>query len=243
MLTGCLYSVHHFNTGLILPAGRSEATVGMGRQSLWTCSQYQADSAGAAHACGERSGESVTSSAILQGSIDYRLGVKDSWGPFPGAEIQWHLEAPTNPATMEFGLNLALPGGTAFHHKAGAGWGIGAWADNSLYLEYSASRRFASPSLRNPLVFGNLRATYLATQMEDVLQSDFSEPLPSHRTLVFQAAIGTLFRLPEWILVPDFLAPQFNVTFPQLPSGEQKFRGQDIPPVQWDVNLGFGWGF
>ncbi len=239
MLTGCLYSVHHFNTGLLMPAGKSEATLGMGRQSLWTCSHYLVDSAGAAHACGDSSGESVSDGAIFQGSIDYRLGVKDSWGPFPGAEIEWHLEAPTNPATMEFSLNLALPGGgSAFHHKLGAGWGIGAWADNSLFMEYAASR-----GMGNSLLFGNVRATYLATQINEVLAEDFSEPLPSNRTLVFQSALGVWYRLPDWFLVPDFLIPQINVTLPQIPAGERRFRRADIPLVQWDANLGFGWEF
>lgn len=222
-----------------MPAGKSQATLGMGRQSQWKCSGYQADSTDAAHACGDSTGESVSKSELFKGSVDYRLGLKDSWGPFPGAELQWHLEAPTNPATMEFSLNLAMPGGKSsqFRHKLGAGWGIGAWADNSFFLEYSASRKVGLP-----LFFGNVRATYLATQIGEVLGGDFSAPLPSDRTLVLQSGMGILLRLPAWFLAPDFLIPQFNVTLPQIPSGEQDFRRRDIPMAQWDMSFGFGWG-
>ncbi|MDB5103732.1 MAG: hypothetical protein JWP91_1421 [Fibrobacteres bacterium] len=223
--------------------------MGMGREPLWSCAHYQADSADAVHACGDSAGESVSGSNLFKGSLDYRLGVKDSWGPFPGAEMQWHLEAPTNPATMEFSFNLALPvpgrsGGSGnpepeadFHHKIGAGWGIGAWADNSFFLEYAASRK-----LGGPLWFGNMRATYLATQIGEVLGDDFSQPLPSDRTLVFQAALGASFRLPDWVLAPDFIIPQINVTLPQVPTGERRFRSDDIPLAQWDASLGLGWG-
>jgi hypothetical protein len=236
-LTGCLYSVHHFNTGLVMPAGKTQTTLGMGRQTIWDCAHYQADTSDAAHACGDSTGESVRKSDLFKGSVDYRLGLKDAWGPFPGVELQWHLEAPTNPATMEFGVNLALPGGQAFRHKMGAGWGIGAWADNSFYLEYAASRGFG-----RPLFFGNLRATYLATQIGTVLAGDFAEPLPSDRTLVFQAGFGMSYRLPDWFLVPDFVIPQFNVTVPQIPAGDREFRRGDVPRAQWDMNLGLGWG-
>lgn len=256
LLTGCLYSAQHFNTGILMPAGRSQTTLGVGRQPLWTCSGFQADSTDASHACGDSTGETTGKSDLFKGSIDYRLGVKDVWGPFPGAELQWHLEAPTNPATMEFSFNLALPtlgggsggvgGGKAagegkdpeFRHKLGAGWGMGAWADNSFFLEYAASRNVGLP-----LFFGNLRATYLATQIGEVLDDDFSQPLPSDQVLVLQAALGVYFRLPAWFLAPDFVIPQFNVTLPQVPSGERMFRRGDIPLAQWDMNFGLGWDF
>ncbi|MEO7778144.1 MAG: hypothetical protein ABIY63_11485 [Fibrobacteria bacterium] len=249
--TGCLYSVHHFNTGVLLPAGHSQATLGVGRQPQWRCAHYHTDSTVAEHTCaeydsaGSKPGAEIARKAdIFKGSFNYRLGLKDKWGPFPGAELEWHMEAPTGPMTMEFALNLALPTGNpaptaaSFHHKLGAGWGIGAWADNSFFMEYAASKR-----LGLPLFFGNLRGTYLATQLNEVLGDDFSQPLPSHRVLVAQAGLGLSFRLPDWPVVPDFLVPQFNLTLPQIPGGEREFRRRDIPLAQWDMNLGFGWIF
>ncbi len=221
-----------------MPAGKSQATLGMGRQRLWTCDHYQNESSDANHACTDSSGESISHGQIFKGSLDYKLGVKDSWGPFPGAEIEWHLEAPTNPASMEFSLYLAMPAGKTFGHKMGAGWGIGAWADNSFFMEYAASK-----SMGRPTFFGNVRATYLATQIGQVLGDDFSKPLPSNQILVLQAGFGLSYRLPNWIIIPDFIIPQFNVTLPQVPSGERMFRREDIPLAQWDLNFGFGWSY
>lgn len=235
-LTGCLYSTQHFHTGVLAPEGHGQATLGLGRQPLWRCSA-PADST-EPRACNEdgSGAERITRTEALQASIDYRLGIADRIGPFPGAELQWHLEAPTNPATLEFSVNLGMPSWGGLRHMLGAGWGIGAWSDNSLFMEYAASRR-----LGLPLFFTNLRATFLATQLPRVLQDDFSRALPSERVLVVQSGFGARFPLPRWRMAPDFVIPQFNVTYPQLPAGDRVFRGRDIPPLQWDMNLGLGW--
>lgn len=235
-----MYSTQRFNTGLILPAGKSEATLGAGRQTLWRCADYQSDSATGKRVCNadESGQERVTSLGIFKGGLDYRLGLRDSVGPFPGAELQWHMEVPTNPVSMEFALNLALPASLDWHHALGFGWGVGAWAGNSYSLEYAASR-----SLGAWLLFGNLRATYLATQIGEVLEGDFSQPLPYHPRWVFQSGGGLRWQWPNWVLAPDYVIPAFNLTWPQIPAGEQKFKRKDIPGVQWDLHLGLGWGF
>lgn len=240
LLNGCLYSVHHFHTGELMPAGKSQTTLGLGRQPLWRCENVPADSSKMKHVCNEdgTGRERIIKSSVLQGSLDYRLGVKDSWGPFPGLEVQWHLEAPTNPATMEFAMNLALPSGTKYRHKVGGGWGIGAWADNSFFMEYAISRQIGIP-----LFFLNLRSTYLATQIDEILRDDFSKALPRDQILITQTGFGAFFRLPKIMILPDFLIPQFNLTLPQVPFGNQKFHRKDIELVQWDMNFGFGWTF
>lgn len=240
MLSGCLYSTHNFSTGNLLPAGRSETTVGVGRQPYWRCSHPDDDTTGVRHACDEdgTGEETIRKSDVPKGSLDYRLGVRNAWGPFPGVELKWHLEVPTNPATMSFAMNLALPAGAAFKHAVGAGWGIGAWADNSFFLEYAVSRK-----LGIPLLFANLRATWLATQIGEVLGEDFAKPFPSNQHFVFQAGMGLVIRLGDWILLPDFVLPHFSLTFPQVPPGDRRFKPEDIPSSQWDANLGFGWTF
>lgn len=219
-----------------MPEGHGEATLGLGRQPRWECSA-PADSI-RPRACDEDGSgrETVRKSDGPQGSLDYRLGIADRFGPFPGAELQWHLEAPTNPASLEFSLNLALPGFAGARHMAGAGWGIGAWADNSLFLQYAISRRFGLP-----LFFADLRLTLLATQLPRVLKDDFARALPSDRVLVAQTGFGFRVPLPRWPVAPDFLAPRFNVTYPQVPAGDRDFRRADIPPLQWDMALGMGW--
>ena len=237
-MNGCLYSTQHFNTGLLMPTGKSQATLGAGRQPFWKCSRTDADSIASTVACNEDGSgkETITTSQIFKGSYDYRLGIRDPWGPFPGVEVEWHFEVPTNPATMEFAMNLGLPSAQNYHHKIGAGWGVGAWADNSFFAEYAASR-----SVGEHLGFTNLRATWLATQIVDVLGEDFAKPFPSNRHMVFQSAVGFLYRFPNWKVAPDFIIPQINLTLPTVPAGEQKFRPQDIPLLQWDMSLGLGW--
>jgi hypothetical protein len=244
-LAGCLYSTHNFATGRLLPQGRSEATVGLGRQPIWRCAGYVQDSTRSGGACGEggRGEELAERSDMPKGSVGYRLGIRDAWGPFPGLELRWHLEAPTNPATMEFGLNLGLPGGSpgvpgAFRHAVGAGWGIGAWADKTFYAEYAASTRIGPP-----LLYGNLRVTYLATQIGEVLGEDFAKPFPSNQHWVFQAGLGAGIPVGDWPVLPDMVLPGVSVTLPQIPSGEREFRPDDIPLLQWDATLGLGWNF
>lgn len=235
-LSGCLYSTQHFHTGVLMPEGHGSGTLGLGCQPRWSCSA-PADSL-RPKACNEdgSGAEWVRRSDVPQASFDYRLGIADRVGPFPGAELEWHLEAPTNPASLEFSLNLGMPAWGGMRHMLGAGWGIGAWSDNSLFLEYAASRR-----LGLPLFFANVRLSLLATQLPRVLQDDFARALPSERVLVAQSGFGARFPLPRVALAPDFVIPQFNVSYPQVPAGERAFRRADIPPLQWDMNLGLGW--
>jgi len=240
LLSGCLYSTQHFHTGVLLPAGKSQTTLGAGRQPLWRCANYQSDSLGTRRVCDEdgTGSEKIEKSDVFKGSLDYRLGVRDSWGPFPGVELQWHLEIPTSPATMEFAMNLALPSNGAYRHKLGAGWGIGAWADNSYFLDYAISRK-----LGRPLFFGSFRTTWLATQIGDVIGEDFAKPFPSHQHLILQGAFGAQLQLPDWAVAPDFFVPLINLTWPQVPSGDQKFKPKSIPLMQWDMSFGLGWTF
>lgn len=240
LLSGCLYSTHNFGTGTLLPAGRSQTTVGIGRQPIWRCSEPLSDSAGARQACNEnRSGaEEVVKSDMPKGSLDYRLGVRNQWGVFPGVELKWHFEVPTNPATMEFSMNLALPSRPSFKHALGTGWGIGAWADNTFFLEYAVSRKWGVP-----LFFGNFRTTWLATQIGEVMGEDFAKPFPSNQHLVFQTGLGMVLNLGDWLILPDYIVPHIILTVPQVPSGDRRFIPMDIPLAQWDANLGFGWTF
>src|SRR5712691_10850693 len=81
-LSGCLYTTHHFNSGVIMPAGESQATLGAGRQPLWRCDHPSSDSTISDHACNEdgKGTEVVSQSGIFKGSVDYRLGIRNQWG-------------------------------------------------------------------------------------------------------------------------------------------------------------------
>jgi hypothetical protein len=212
-LNSCLYTTHHFNTGEILRPGKTRATFGMGSHRF-------------------------SGREMLKLSLNYRLGITPKWGPFPGADMGWHLEMPTNPGTMEFDLRLAMPAPNQdwFHHSLSTGWGIGMWADNTFFAEYAASIRYRWIS-----VFTNLRATYLATQFFKVFQSDMDHPLTHQQQWVGQAGLGFKAGLPRLFLLPDFIIPQVILTYPKVPAGNSEESVEHAP--QWNINVGTGWRF
>lgn len=266
LFTGCLYTTHHFNTGRLLEAGTSSLTLGGGlsRSLAYGCpdspsgngGSYEAtDSVGVHcmqdHSSRDPSGNFVGRSDSVphvhpwnwmpKGSLGYRLGVYGPFGPFAGAEIGLHLEAPTNPASAEFDMKigLPLPKGIPFHHSLTGGLGIGAWADNSYFGEYALSRAFGSNDL-----FVNYRATYLASQIVDIMGSESRRHFQSRRRMIHQASLGFFWTLPALPVLPDFLVPLVVLTYPLAPVGS------GTPPPDyllddhaWDISVGMGWTF
>src|SRR5689334_20796329 len=102
LLTGCLYTSHHFNTGRLLDPGVTRVTAGMGLQPYVapTCDDEFAylstDSVDAPkcvtyHARPDSAGSNYDTSAAdtrpsdqYTYSFGYRLGVRGKWGPFTG---------------------------------------------------------------------------------------------------------------------------------------------------------------
>lgn len=260
LLSGCLYSTQHYNSGRILDPGRTSVTLGAGQQrgfkydcaqdySIWwgldstgtRCrgSEYVPDAGGGQGAYIERTKPAIrTNTSSPKASLEYRLGLHGRWGPFPGFDGGLHLEAPTNPASGEFDVKMGLPAGrrSAWAHSLSAGWGIGLWADNSYFLEYALSL----PVFRHAL-FGNYRATYLATQASDLKEAETRRRFDSRRRLIHQASLGFLWNLPELAVLPDFLAPQVNLTYPLAPAGTDRIPAAALDDRQWDASLGFGW--
>jgi hypothetical protein len=263
LLTGCLYTAHHFNTGRLLEPGSSSLTLGGGRSGTvaYGCPDQTTyaskDSTGATHCTSlvwqpEKtdngiysykeivSDQEVSSSSFLNGSLGYRLGVRGRTGPFTGVEIGLHLEAPTNPVTGEFDLKLGLPvpAGRPYHHSLSAGWGIGAWADNSWFLEYAASRSYGGNDL-----FFNYRATYLASQFADLSEAEDTRHFDHNRRLIHQSALGFKCLLPKGAVLPDFIAPEIILTYPLAPSGTDRIPDWVLDDRIWGFNLGLGWNF
>jgi hypothetical protein len=181
-----------------------------------------------------------TWSRSFKTSLGYRLGISGRWGPFTGAEIGLHLEAPTNPVTGEFDMKLGLPAPKKFHvhHSLSAGWGIGVWADNSYFLEYALSHSLGESSL-----FGNYRATQLASQISDLGNAEKNRKFDSHQRLIHQASIGFTWSLPEISILPDFVSPQVILTYPMGPTGDGKIPEYLLKESVWDLNMGLGWRF
>lgn len=254
LLTGCLYTTHHFNSGRLLDPGHSSVTVGTGLTKVpgygcpaGTAYDYR-DSTGL-HCVTEYGGmvekpaesqPGPTTSTSTHYSLGYRLGVHGRLGPITGVELGLHLETPTNPASGEFDLKLGLPvpGNRPYHHSLSAGWGIGAWADNSYFLEYAASRFWGGNDL-----FFNYRATYLATQLPDLQGSESAHRFNTKRRLIHQAALGFTWTLPEFPVLPDFIAPEVVLTYPLAPNGKEVNPDLNLDDRMWDLNLGLGWSF
>jgi hypothetical protein len=260
LLNGCLYTTHHFNSGRLLEPGHSAVTLGYGQSRTvgYGCADApdvydHSDSTG--RYCirdrqiygGEVSGQGpdtsrpeAKSTPMSNASLGYRLGIHGRFGPFTGAEIGLHLEAPTSPASAEFDLKLGLPlpEGVPYRHSLSAGWGIGAWADNSWFLEYAASRAFGESDL-----FVNYRAGYLATQAGEITSNSAKNTFRRNPRWIHQAAFGFRWTLPAIPVVPDFLIPQIGLTYPLAPGSESDVPAFVLDDRMWSFALGMGWGY
>jgi hypothetical protein len=262
-LTGCLYTTHHFNSGRLLEPGQTAVTIGAGRARFYSdqcpdgyyrerpeaggqdfC-RYSGNNGPEGFGTGIQTGpDSIvplgfTTLSTPKMSLGYRLGVRKRWGPLTGIEMGWSLEVPTNPATVEFDLKagLPLPSGWKAAHSLSAGWGVGMWADNTLFLEYAASRSFGPHAL-----YANYRFSWLASQPQDLDSSFNNWKFVSHRRTVHQAALGYFHRLPDIILLPDFVSPEFVLTYPLITPFATS-RSPLLDKYQLNFNFGFGWNF
>jgi hypothetical protein len=261
LLSGCLYTSHHFNSGRTLDPGNTAVTLGAGKIKLFerSCNYHEGfydfqDSLGVLHCVRARwdgtgglPGDTVAPTLIESNlpkiSLGYRLGVRKQWGPFTGVELGWQLEAPTNPGSAEFDLKLGLPGSGRgrFHHSFSGGWIVGMWSDNSFFGEYAASRAFGPGDSAHAL-YASYRFTRLATQPDDVFSDSSGRSLRfGKRTRnTHQATVGFHWRLPALPVLPDFLSPQATISVPWV-AALGGVKPEDA--LLLDINLGFGWRF
>ena len=259
LFTGCLYTTHHFNSGRILEPGQTAVTIGYGVARIYEqgcpddwnrpvgdsntthCERYVENTPFSSVRDSVMIRQRVTSYPVPKLSLGYRLGVRGPWGPFTGVEMGWHLEAPTNPGTIEFDLKFGLPLPrpliAKFHHSLTGGWGVGNWADNSWFLEYAASRDLGRHSF-----YGNYRYTRLATQAPEINESAEAWKFESQTGHSHQAALGFFLRLPDIFLIPDYVTPQAILTFP-IKAPFVKVDSELMDPMLLNYNFGFGWNF
>jgi hypothetical protein len=258
LFSGCLYTTHHFNSGRLLEPGQTAVTFGYGKAQIYdlACADREAyvysDSTGE-HCQRYYGGNEFTGPAdsmakarpileetsIPKGSFAYRLGVRGAWGPFTGVEMGWKLEAPTNPISAEFDFKFGLPVPHAlpFRHSLSAGWIVGNWSDNSWFSEYAVNGPFGESCL-----YGNYRVTYLATQYQDLEYAFEKWHFISNQKFIHQVATGFYWKLPDVVLLPDFLSPQVIATFPVVPAFA-KIPHAYLSDYAWGINLGIGWDF
>jgi len=253
-LQGCLSSWIRLEDGTVLAPGRSEFGVALASaprvQAKCVDSDHRVDSLGRETCVRYRYGE--TEWGGLAYSIDtlpertirtrdpdwalaWRLGVLGPFGPFTGLELGIHAEFPTNPVSQEFRLALGLPGSDSLRaHSLLAGWGTGMWADDNWFLQYAASRRFGRCR-----VFGSLRATLQATQLEDALDGD---RFHHKRSWDVQSGVGARFDLGSAKVVPDWLvvgatADYSHAGLPEIGASKQV----DGFGVAWTSAMGWTW--
>lgn len=254
LLSGCLYTSHHFNSGRILEPGRTAVTMGFGLQPYvevectdkysspqtkdgkLICLDYSEGPAGSGP---DTLPPEYSDARLPTFSLGYRLGVRGKWGPFTGVELGWHLEAPTNAASAEFDVKLGLPAPTPWsvRHSLSGGWLVGMWADNSFFAEYGVSRLLGEHS-----VFGNFRGTWLATQPDDLAGGEgFQLHFERKQRWVWQGSAGIYLRVGAVALIPDYFVPLLTVTYPSVPSLGGTISTRDR--TQWNFNLAMGWDF
>ena len=167
--------------------------------------------------------------------LTWRLGAFGPFGPFTGLEIGLHAEAPNNPITQEFRVAVGLPSpDSTFAHSVITGWGTGAWADNSWFLQYAASRTW-----KPWRVFGSVRGTLQGTQIADAIESDRFQ---HKRSWDLQTTLGGRLALPEAKVVPDWLllGATANLSHSGLPEiGEARQLGGI--GVAWTSGMGWSW--
>ncbi len=178
-------------------------------------------------------------SQLISASMGWRLGVREKWGPLTGVDLGWKLEAPTGPATLELDTRLGLPlpaGFSHWSHSLSLGWGIGAWADNSLFSEYALSR-----ALGNYHPFVNARLTYLATQPSDLAVRQTFNRFDTYRRWVGQGMLGCEIILPDILLLPRRILPTVGLAYPAVP-----FTTESVHVLSTGVDvtlaLGLSWG-
>lgn len=250
VFTGCLSTKHHFNTGQVLPSGKSSVICGFSKTSGYSCDGVKKKDKDEFVHCVkdeiERSGDGLKRKGYYILSRSFRLGVRDNWGLFTGVEIGYQMEIPN---TLEFDVKFGLPqpDNFNFYHSISAGWGLGMWPDNTYFLEYGISR----PGERWTF-YANFRESYLATQIADldIDKPEYEDDGKDHTGELFihrqrwyhQVAAGLEYELPAIYLLPDIIHFQGIVNSPviSLP-GEPKFSSSRVGHFDWQLNFGFGW--
>lgn len=251
VLQGCLSSWIRLEDGTILPPGRSDFALGVSSvpRVYKDCvdGSLQRDSLGDA-LCVESRWDDIQMTSVrdtlepfeqhtrhLLFGLTWRLGAFGPFGPFTGLELGLHAEAPNNPVTQEFRVALGLPGSDSlFAHTAIAGWGTGAWTDNSWFLQYAASRTWHPWRL-----FGTMRATLQGTQLSAAVKGN---QFQHKRSWDFQSTVGGRFSLPDKRVLPDWmiLACTADMTYEGLPAIGDEYQKSGFGLA---LTSGMGWSW
>ena len=242
LCSGCLTATtQHFNSGETLLPGVTHVTLGMASIPVTTCEGKAKRGSDGFVVCPE---------AKLQTgplpSYTWSLGVREKWGPFTGVEIGWMAEAL---GTIDFNAKLGLPGfkeHPAWHHAIMTGWGLGNWADNTLFLEYAISW-YAKKRL---LLYTNARGSHVATSLKDLELSDLetddkSNVFKHHQRWLLQNTWGVRIGPFDVPVLPKFYDVNVHMGTPKLmfPGGvpSKDVVKDGYPSMYTAIGMGLTW--
>ncbi len=242
MLSSCL-TTQHYNNGKTLKSGKSVVVWGAGYHKYLKCTsrdyrvnETNQDRKPNTKKCLEAEGEEIDETYEPQVSRKFRLGVRDNWGPFPGLDIGYSFEALGG---VEFDGRLALPYVIEeLNHSISAGWVIGNWADNTLFMEYAFSKDFLATNL-----YINIRESYVATQTYDLdIDGGEDDVFIHNQKWVTQLGFGMRYEGTRRFLLPNIFYAHGTITAPAF-SFVDRIEGDMKPVYQFSPSVGVGWTY
>lgn len=249
-LMGCLASTHHLNNGSTLTPGVWETSNSISMGKVGVCDSYGGlPVENGYHTCKPNPNDTdaydpywrthVSTVTIPSYAYQWRLGVRDAWGPFTGVDMGYAQEFPR---TWEFDMRFGLPSPLAkVDHSVATGWAMGLWPDNTWFVEYAVGKEFNGGT-----IYANSRFNWLATQMADMTVDEGgdegweSNDIFAHqRRIVMQVNVGTRLDTPnDYWLLPDFWHFNYHIGWPNM-----LMDGSTDPNPGTDTRFIFAWGF
>jgi hypothetical protein len=244
LLQSCLYTTQHFVDGAILEPAQVARSVGIGTREVYKV-QIKKQYSESGYFLSVDTTFQVYSSQVY--SYDFRLGLLKNPGVFKGLEAGWHLEALTNPVSLELYARLGLPTASLqFDHAVAFSIQPGLWLDYSWSASYVLSKRLGRYTL-----FVQHRWLRNATQAQDFANDDGviggTIKIERQPSASWQSVAGLSADLPKYQYIPDRLYVQVGRVLGQrstfFDNGlENRVLGpNDIPTSQIKISAGMQW--
>ncbi len=236
-LSGCLATTQNFKTGEVLKAGKYQNVFGVGLPQPYFFCEKEFENSN--DTCVE-----ISKELILPVGTGFRLGLRDEWGPFMGAELGYYFQVANSGA---FDLTLALPktdSSIGFYHSIALGWQWGFWTDNSWFMEYALSKKWGATKL-----FANYRGIIQSTSLgdlafEDTKSENNNRDIFTHnRSWVNQLTTGIEWDLPEIYIIPDVIHISFFYQNPTRGFNTPLAEQDKLPQSFSTFNLGMKWNY
>jgi hypothetical protein len=257
-LCSCI-GTQRMNTGRVVPSGHHQISWGIGPDILYDCMLDAATDPATGNVWCESEGNSYLGSNDTikryyypSVSREYRVGLRNKWGPLRGLDAGYYLQFML-PPVLGFDIRAGLPGldTNYFAHSLSLGWDIGSWADNSWFATYAISFAY-----QNLVLYSNWRAIWAASRLSEFDPEgnyweeyyneesiDYDKKNRSHsKSWVHHFTTGIEINLGDHFLLPEAIALQVVAAFPYY-STMVRFKKNQVPSVIYLWNLGFKWDY